>query len=90
MVLSPQAVNAYKELLTNPKSHGLSFNPLNECFEETQEITPRHELYEAFLNYLQKPLPKIMFYIIMDEMYSPLIGKDERTGDIGYRLKLIV
>lgn len=90
MVLSPATVNAYKELLTNPQNNGLSFKPLNECFEETKEVIPKHILFEAFLNYLQKPLPKVIFYIIMDELYPHLIGKDENTNDLGYRLKLIV
>lgn len=90
MVLSPETVNAYKELLTNPQKHGLSFKPMNECFEETEEVTPKHLLFEAFSNYLQKPLPKVIFYIIMDELYSHLIGKDETMKDLGYRLKLIV
>lgn len=90
MVLSPEVVNAYKELLTNPQNSGLSIKPLNECFEETEEVTPNHELFEAFMEYLQKPIPKVIFYIIMNEMYSPLIGRDERTGCVGYRLKLIV
>ena len=76
MVLSPETVNAYKELLTNPQKHGLQFKPL-------------HELFEDFANYLQKPLPKVIFYIIMDELYSHLIDKDEKTKDLGYRLKLI-
>ena len=31
MVLSPETVNAYKELLTNPQKHGLQFKPLHEC-----------------------------------------------------------
>lgn len=90
MVLSPETVNAYKELLTNPQKHGLKFKPLNECFEETKEVTPKHLLFEAFLDYLQKPLPKVIFYIIMDELYPHLTGKDETTKDFGYRLKLIV
>lgn len=29
MVLSPETVNAYKELLTNPQKHGLQFKPLS-------------------------------------------------------------
>lgn len=41
MVLSPETVNAYKELLTNPQKHGLQFKPLHECFEEIEEVTPK-------------------------------------------------
>lgn len=90
MNLTPESVNAYKELMTNPASHGLSFKPLAECFEECKKVTPKHILYENYLEYLQKPLPKVIFYIIMDELYEHLISKDENTGYLGYRLKLIV
>lgn len=89
MVLSPETVNAYKELLTNPQKHGLQFKPLHECFEEIEEVTPKHLLFEDFANYLQKPLPKVIFYIIMDELYFHLIDKDEKTNNLGYRLKLV-
>lgn len=41
MVLSPQAVNSYKELLTNPKGHGLSFNPLNNTHCISEDIGQR-------------------------------------------------
>lgn len=67
----------------------IQFKPLHECFEEIEEVTPKHLLFEDFANYLQKPLPKVIFYIIMDELYSHLIDKDEKTKDLGYRLKLI-
>lgn len=46
MVLSHETVNAYKELLTNPQKHGLQFKPLHECFEEIEEVTPKHLLFE--------------------------------------------
>lgn len=90
MNLTPEAVNAYKELMTNPAPHGLSFKPLAECFEECEKVTPKHILYERYLEYLQKPLPKVIFYIIMDELYGHFIAKDEDTKNLGYRLKLIV
>lgn len=86
MELSKESVNAYKELLKNPKKHGLDFNPMSECFEISDKVTPKHLLYEQYVQYLQKPLPKVMFYIIMDEEYSDLIGKDEESGNIGFRL----
>lgn len=90
MVLSTEAVNSYKELLTNPDKYGLEFKPLNECFEESTEVIPKHILFETFLSYLQKPLPKVILYIIMDEQYAHLIAKDPESGNLGYKLKLIV
>lgn len=89
MVLSKETVNAYKECLTNPQQHGLGFKPLSECFEISETATPKHTLYEGFLNYLQRPLPKILFYIIMAELYGDFIDNDPITGCIGYKLKLV-
>lgn len=91
MILTPQAVDAYKQCLTNPNEHGISdFKPLAECFEECEQVTPKHILFESYVAYLGRPLPKVIFYIIMDELYRHLIAKDEATKDLGYRLKLIV
>jgi hypothetical protein len=88
--LSPGLVAAYKELLTNPEKNGFDFRPITECFREIETVTPKHILYERYLEYLQKPLPKVIFYIIMDELYRHLIVKDEETKYLGYRLKFIV
>lgn len=44
MELSYNAINAYKTLLTNPKNHGFEFKPIQECFEEVEEVTPKHML----------------------------------------------
>ena len=54
MVLSPETVNAYKELLTNPQKHGLQFKPLHECFErqdrsEYRLIPCQSAIWIAFL-----------------------------------------
>lgn len=58
--LSPGLVAAYKELLTNPEKNGFDFRPITECFREIETVTPKHILYERYLEYLQKPLPKDM------------------------------
>lgn len=90
--LTPDAVEAYKELLTNPAKYGLPFKPLAECFETSEEVMPKHLLYEAFMNYFQRDLPKVIFYIIMDDLYNDKIdkGKEEDGEFMGYRLKLNV
>lgn len=91
MELSPQTVDAYKELLINPNEHGFfDYKPLSACFEECEEVTPKHILFESYQAYLGRPLPKVIFYIIMDDLYRHLIAKDEITKDLGYRLKLRV
>lgn len=47
-------------------------------------------LYEQYFEYLKRPLPKVIFYIIMDELYRHLIVKDEEAKDLEYRLKIVV
>lgn len=85
--LSPEAVDAFKKLMTDPKSHGLDFPPLNECFVECEEATPKHILFEQYIDRIKKPLKKVFFYIIMDELYSDRIAKAP-DGNLGYKLKM--
>jgi hypothetical protein len=88
MELNKQTIDAYRELLTNPEKHGLPFKALAECFKASDKITAKHIIYGQFINYLKKPLPKVIFYIIMDELFG-CDGKDEK-GDLGYKLYLCV
>lgn len=87
--LTPGHIEAYKELLNNPSSHGFTFRKLTECFKESSTVIPKHELYKIYIDYLQKPLPKIVFYIIMDEIYGNVIDKDETSGNLGYKLEFV-
>lgn len=87
MELNPESVNAYKELMTNPKENGLDIPSLDECFEIAEVATAKHILYESYLNKINKPLPKVFFYIIMDELYFKLIEKAP-DGNLGYKLTL--
>ena len=92
--LSPSVVAQYKEFLMHPeKFENCDYKPLEECFVPADEYTPQHILYNQYVEYLQKPLPKVIFYIIMQEVYPTLYGKnDAATGlstDLGYKLKFI-
>jgi len=87
ITLSKEAVNAYKELMTNPQKHGLEIPSLEDCFEETDIATPKHILFADYIKRIDKPLPKVFFYIIMDELYVNKIAKAP-NGDFGYKLKL--
>lgn len=88
VTLSREAVDAYKELMTNPKPHGLDFPPLSELFQPAEVSTPRHLLFEQYKEMIGKPLPKVFFYIVMDEVYADRIKKAP-TGEMGYALKLV-
>lgn len=91
--LTPGHVAAYKELLTNLEKNGFNFRPITECFKEIETVTPKHELFNVYIDYLNKPLPKVMFYIIMDELYGHLIGQainaEGKPGNLGYKLEFI-
>lgn len=87
LILSPATVQAYKTLLTEPESNGLNFKPINEVLLPSEACTAQHILYKQFLDYLQKPLPKVIFYILMEEMFWQYAGHDER-GLFGYKLEI--
>ncbi len=84
MELSPQAVDAYKKLIETPSEFGFDFKPLKDCFIQTDNATPKHILFEQYVDYIKKPLPKIMFYIIMDGIYPQAKAPN---GDLGYLIK---
>lgn len=88
MTLTPEAVAAYKKLMTKPKENGLDFQPLSEVFEKTEDATAKHLLYEQYLAKINKTkdqLPKVFFYIIMDETYRQ---KKTSDGNLGYCVRV--
>lgn len=86
MVLSPESVDAYTQLLKDPKAHNLPIRPLSECFEDAAEATPKHLLFADYKNEVGENVPKVFFYIIMDNEYPTKIAKAP-NGDLGYLLK---
>lgn len=82
--LSPASVNAYKTIMEDPLGYGFDFRPLKDCFEPSEVATPKHILFKEYVEYIQKPLPKVMFYIIMDGLFP--VAKAP-NGDFGYKLK---
>jgi hypothetical protein len=87
MQLTPETINAYKTILTDPASYKMDFKPIAECFIHSDITTPKHILFEQYASYINKPLPKLIFYIIMDEMYKDVVGKAP-DGCLGFFLKL--
>ena len=93
--LTPEVVAQYKDFLVNPQKYNCHYKPLHECFVEGDHYEPQDKLYDKYIEYIKKPLPKFMFYIIMREEYPDLFGADEWTddkgkwhrGDLGYKLK---
>ncbi len=89
LILNPESVAAYKTLMTEPTKHGLDIPPLCECFKEAEEATARHILFDEYIKKVNKPVPKVMFYIIMDEIYRNQIAKAP-DGNMGWKLKITI
>lgn len=88
MILSPETVAAYKKIMTEPKEYGFDFPPLSEVFEKTEYATAKHVLYEQYLTKINKTkvqLPKVAFYMIMDETYQQKKASD---GNLGYCVRV--
>lgn len=85
--LDPQTIAAYEEIITNPKQHGFDFVSISDFFEKSESVTAKHILAEAYMKYINKPLPKVILYIIMDRIFGQCTGKDEK-GFAGYHLKI--
>jgi hypothetical protein len=83
--LTPQVVDAYRELITNPAKNGLELDAITDCFHVDSRVTAKHVLAETYIKHINKPMPKLILYIIMDELYGKYIGKGE-DGHAGYRL----
>lgn len=89
IILCPETVDAYRKLMTDQKPHGLDMPSLSECFQDSTEGTPKDILFKMYIEKIgNKPLPKVFFYIVMDEIYHDKIIKCT-NGDIGYKLKMV-
>jgi len=88
--LTPQTVALFRKFVEHPEEcEGCDYKPIRECFEKSDTCTPQHILFNEYIAYLRRPLPKAFFYIIMEEIYPELKGKAE-TGEFGYYLRCVV
>lgn len=84
MELNVNSVAAYRAILENPTKYGFSFRPITECFDQSEAVIANHILFQSFHEEVPN-LPKIFFYIIMEELYGAPNGKDAQ-GNLGYHL----
>jgi hypothetical protein len=77
MVLTPELIeHAKKEV------------DITQYFQPSEVCTPKHELFKQFIEGTKwKGLPKIIFYILMDDLFPSSIKKAP-CGDLGYSLQL--
>lgn len=85
MNLTPQTIAVYQELITNPVKYGFEFTPITDFFEKSDIITAKHVLAESYILHVRERLPKLILYIIMDNIYGQCNGKDAK-GNLGYYL----
>jgi hypothetical protein len=84
MILNEDSIAAYRELIINPSKNGMEFASLSEIFSENSISLPKDLVYSKYIEIIKKPLPKIFFYIIMDEIYK---SSKSENGDLGYLIK---
>lgn len=88
MILNRATIETYKELLFSPGKLNLPYKPFPDCFAKTLTVTASHILYRDYVRSIDdRPLPKLIFYIIMQETFGFPSGKDA-TGDLGYHLQV--
>lgn len=86
MEINLENINAYKTILLDPHKHGFEFDAITDCFAKSEVVVAKHLLADAYLKYMDKPLPKVFLYIIMNEVFGQCDGKDT-DGNLGYHLK---
>lgn len=78
MVLSPEIIEHAKKEVN-----------LQQYFARSEKCTPKHLLFKEFIEKTKwKGLPKLIFYILMDELYPRSIAKAP-NGDLGYLLEIV-
>lgn len=88
MQLTASAIQLFKDLLTNPEANMGRIPLLKDCFNESATGTAKHILYKEYLEYIDRhesQLPKVVWYIIMDELYPVMKCAD---GNAGYPLTI--
>lgn len=61
---------------------------LEKFYEPSEECTAQHILFKDFVEATKwKGLPKVIFYILLGEIYGQPIHKD-KDGYLGFKIKL--
>lgn len=85
--LTSQTISLFTDMLVNPQKYNCDYKPLKECFRIAKKVTPQDELYEQYVSYINKPLPKPVFYIIMRNIFPLLFGADAHKEGSGKLIK---
>lgn len=79
MILSPELIEYAKNEIN-----------IQQYFIMSEKCIPKHILFKEFTEKTKwKGVPKIIFYILMDDLYPKSIAKAP-DGNLGYCLELLV
>lgn len=84
MNLTPEVVKAYRDILVNPEKHGSPFKSIDDIFDPSSTAIPKHIVFKEYIKIIDRDVPKVIFYIIMDGIFAQRIADD---GNLGYLLK---
>lgn len=84
MEINEQTISAYKKMLSKPKEYNLPFKSLREIFNPSDEAIAKHIVFEEYQKIIDRNIPKLIFYIIMDDIFPQNVASD---GNLGYCLK---
>lgn len=84
MTINEQTISAYKQMLSNPEKNNLPFPSLREIFLPSDTAIAKHIVWDRYQRLIDRNIPKLIFYIIMDEIFPQKIAED---GNLGYALK---
>lgn len=86
IIINEETIAAYKEIICNPRNYGFAFDSIKDFFIKSETVTAKHILANEYLNHMNLPLPKVILYIVMNELFGECNGKDEKWN-LGYYLK---
>lgn len=88
MYVTPESVASFKEWMTEPSKFDLPIRPLSEMFKESETVTASHIIFQQADQEYKRSIPKIFFYIVMEQVYGQAVHKDSR-GDLGYKMEYV-
>ncbi|WP_126654110.1 hypothetical protein [Chryseobacterium aureum] len=83
MVLNNELIQAYKQMLSNPKDYNLPFKSIDEIFDPSDNAIAKHSVFEKYQSLIQRDIPKVVFYIIMDGLF---VQRKADDGNLGWLL----
>lgn len=86
ITITEELVANVKVGMLDPKAAGRPQRPLSEIFTPADEVTAKHVLAGCLKAYDYPRMPKLLIYIIMDEIYGVAKDKD-KSGAAGYHLQ---